>query len=131
MKFGNISIKCICRACGYDSPDLIDACPKCNGEVSFEPSSVDDLRIFPKVSSMAECLDSEAAHRKAEEIFLGISYTHAYGIMEEAEALLTAILRNPKSSSLYYRTNNLEIIAGRGQRIGELAQALKTVSQLA
>ena len=128
MNLGNITI--VCKLCGCKSLEPVKVCPKCQGRMEFEASSIDDLRIFPKVSSMAERLSSEDAKKKAKDIFRNISYGDAFEIMNEAEELLRVLLLGDPRESPLGKDGKLEIIANLGLRIGDIAQALKTISQL-
>lgn len=92
-------------------------------------SGLKGLRILPKVSAMAEAIDTKEAAQKAEDILANASYEEAYAIMAEAADLLKALLKRNKSTRMAKEgRTGLSVIADKGKEIGELALALKTIN---
>lgn len=90
---------------------------------------LEDLKILPKVAQMAEQIDSPAAYQRSEEIFATATYEEAHAIIEEAAALLRILLKRHEETGVG-RTNNLQVIAENGKKVGQLASALEVVATL-
>lgn len=93
--------------------------------------TIRDLKILPKVSEMAERIDTDEAYRKGEEILGNASYAEGYAILIEAEMLLKALLKRGRNSAMVKEEiGALEILAKKGGDIGKLAAVLEVINSL-
>ncbi len=88
-----------------------------------------DLKIHPKVSQMAEQIDTPESYAKASEIFLQANFNEAMAIVEEGCSLLGAYLRNPQKITL--DGNQRRVLIQRVQEMNEFAEALAIVNKIA
>lgn len=91
---------------------------------------IKNLKILPKVTEIAEKINTREAYEKADEILTRTTYEQAFAILTEAEQLLKALVKqqNDGWSVGQHGPDYLRILAGRGIAIGELGERLKVLT---
>ena len=122
----------ICSDCGHEEEGVNNTdCPKCGYSEIHLKVSPNEFQILPKVSEMAEQIDTAEAYAKAKFVLRSASYHEASQILREAIELLKIFIKAPEDTSVAKSEDLslLKVFADQAEKIGKLGSALRIISE--